>query len=147
MNKPHKHAELIKAWADGAEIEHKSTKYGWVKVDVPMWSPEHEYRIKPHKWQHLIDAQNAGRQVQARYPRGKWGDGKWDFASQVLEYRLKPETVKFRSYMCKTSGGFRVHIVTHESNEKTPRDKRPGFVQWVGDWQEVEIPEQFKEAK
>ena len=24
MNKPHKHAEVIKAWADGAVIEYKS---------------------------------------------------------------------------------------------------------------------------
>lgn len=45
---PHKHAELIKAWADGAEIEVRS-KYGngWMKSGNPSWEPDYEYRIKP----------------------------------------------------------------------------------------------------
>lgn len=45
-NPPHKHAELIKAWADGAEIE-LNTPEGWVKVR-PDWSGP-EYRIKPQR--------------------------------------------------------------------------------------------------
>jgi hypothetical protein len=51
--KPHKHAELIKAWADGAEIEARYLKAdGWTE-----WKKEEggfiwyvsgaEYRIKP----------------------------------------------------------------------------------------------------
>lgn len=41
--KPHKHAELIKAWADGARIE---VKVGhWVEVNHPDWSIHCEYRI------------------------------------------------------------------------------------------------------
>jgi hypothetical protein len=50
MNKPHKHAELIKAWADGAEIEVNCPKNGWVSVSNPYWSDDREqseYRIKP----------------------------------------------------------------------------------------------------
>lgn len=50
MKKPHKHAELIKAWADGAEIETKITTSitdaFWCGCD-PLWDEEHEYRIKP----------------------------------------------------------------------------------------------------
>ena len=53
--KPHKHAELIKAWADGAEIEYRDR---CSNIQVNAWSPlppqgdwdEHpdfEYRIKP----------------------------------------------------------------------------------------------------
>ena len=50
--KPHKHAELIKAWADGAEIEVKGqfTDYNWWTLQpdyVPSWSEKNEYRIKP----------------------------------------------------------------------------------------------------
>ena len=50
--KPHKHAELIKAWADGAEIEwvYATKDDGeklWVVVDNPAWNESHEYRIKP----------------------------------------------------------------------------------------------------
>ena len=46
--KPHKHAELIKAWADGAEIE---CKWGfdddWEDCEIPDWEcDEFEFRIK-----------------------------------------------------------------------------------------------------
>jgi hypothetical protein len=44
--KPHKHAELIKAWADGAEIE-ELDHTSWVKRDNPCWFLGMEYRIKP----------------------------------------------------------------------------------------------------
>lgn len=49
MRTPHKHAELIKAWADGAEIELKSPYTGekWVTHKNPQWLLDHEYRIKP----------------------------------------------------------------------------------------------------
>ena len=47
--KPHKHADLIKAWADGAEIEVKSehTCHKWELHKNPAWVEGHEYRIKP----------------------------------------------------------------------------------------------------
>lgn len=48
MKQPHKHAELIKAWADGAEIECFSTRQNlWCSVDFPAWVTDTEYRIKP----------------------------------------------------------------------------------------------------
>lgn len=48
MTKPHKHAELIKAWADGAEIERYYVMH-WAPVDYPSWHPETEFRIKPER--------------------------------------------------------------------------------------------------
>ncbi len=53
--KPHKHAELIKAWADGAEIEYKSP-YGWSPIEGrnPSWLDNSEYRIKPEKKQPVV---------------------------------------------------------------------------------------------
>lgn len=49
--KPHKHAELIKAWADGAEIQMKNVFEGvWVSYEEyedPSWNINYEYRIKP----------------------------------------------------------------------------------------------------
>jgi len=46
--KPHKHAELIKAWADGADIEHFSVPARlWMYTAHPAWNPENQYRIKP----------------------------------------------------------------------------------------------------
>ena len=48
MNKPHKHAALIKAWADGAEIEYlPSGCSDWRLVKAPCWDGDGDYRIKP----------------------------------------------------------------------------------------------------
>jgi hypothetical protein len=45
--KPHKHAELIKAWADGAEIQYFDHEEGWKSQEHPAWYVDTEYRIKP----------------------------------------------------------------------------------------------------
>ena len=45
--KPHKHAELIKAWADGATIEGKWSGRFWEVEKNPAWDVDVEYRIKP----------------------------------------------------------------------------------------------------
>ena len=45
--KPHKHAKLIKAWADGAEIQVLVRDGEWVKTPYPEWNEDTEYRIKP----------------------------------------------------------------------------------------------------
>lgn len=47
-NPPHKHAELIKAWADGADIQCKSVG-SWYNILAPHWGNGVEYRIKPTK--------------------------------------------------------------------------------------------------
>lgn len=49
--KPHKHAEVIKAWADGAKIQYRneiSNPY-WTDMPIcsPNWHENVEYRIKP----------------------------------------------------------------------------------------------------
>jgi hypothetical protein len=45
--KPHKHAELIHAWADGAEIESSFDGYVWGLIAEPGWHEDVGYRIKP----------------------------------------------------------------------------------------------------
>jgi hypothetical protein len=49
----HIHADVIKAWADGAEIQARcrtslslDTWGGWCTVENPEWLPHQEYRIK-----------------------------------------------------------------------------------------------------
>jgi hypothetical protein len=43
-----KHADLIHAWADGAQIQLFSLVYDrWEDVKDPSWSEHYEYRIKP----------------------------------------------------------------------------------------------------
>ena len=43
----HKHADLIKAWADGAEIEYLTFTKEWLPIHYPTWRDDFEYRIKP----------------------------------------------------------------------------------------------------
>ena len=50
MNTPHKHAEVIKAWADGAKIEFREPELehaNWEYITTPKWHDELEYRVKP----------------------------------------------------------------------------------------------------
>ena len=48
MKTPHKHADLIKAWAEGAAIQYWRKPYGWEDCarNAPCWQVEVEYRIK-----------------------------------------------------------------------------------------------------
>lgn len=45
----HKHADLIHAWADGAEIQHKRRDHQWYDCTSPNWNTNVEYRIKPEE--------------------------------------------------------------------------------------------------
>lgn len=47
----HCHADLIIAWANGAQIQVRAANFGWCDVTAdgmaPLWSEHLEYRIKP----------------------------------------------------------------------------------------------------
>ena len=50
MCKPHKHAAIIKAWADGAQIQYlrdPGVRDQWCDCATPIWSGSATYRIKP----------------------------------------------------------------------------------------------------
>ena len=84
MNKPHKHAELIKKWADGAIIQVKTLSGTWVDVcnNNPFWEPNHEYRVKPtlvKKWKWVYEETNGKMIVTAL-----------EYASPEEFYKLNP---------------------------------------------------------
>jgi hypothetical protein len=59
----HKHADLIHAWADGAEIEVFVNGH-WtscVRKDYPDWHPILEYRIKPEEKKPVVRWLWAGK--------------------------------------------------------------------------------------
>ena len=44
----HKHADLIYAWVDGAEIQFKNGYGDWISTGgYPTWFKDQEYRVKP----------------------------------------------------------------------------------------------------
>ena len=47
MPTPHKHAALIKAWADGALIQYQTPAGMWLDTRQPQWHVDFEYRAKP----------------------------------------------------------------------------------------------------
>ena len=146
MNTPHKHADSIKLWADGAIIQHaKLPLYTWKDVadNRPEWHTDVDYRAKPspHKWQHLIDAQAAGKACQMRSTdNNRWNNGiYWDFDSKN-EYRLKPETVKYRNLLWRSFGDrTTVLCCTEKEQQQEDRTKWLGFIRWIGEWQEAEL--------
>ncbi len=68
--KPHKHADLIKAWADGAKIQYKNTYLGrWFDNTTPIWEDHLEYRVKPRE-----------------FIEGRWYPVKCDLSKRVMLY-------------------------------------------------------------
>ena len=49
MNHPHKHKDVIIAWANGEQIEYRDPDYSleWKPIRVPSWLADTEYRVKP----------------------------------------------------------------------------------------------------
>lgn len=49
MNEPHPHAQLIKQWADGSEIQYYDERLSdWKATRQPSWSPAVKYRVNPN---------------------------------------------------------------------------------------------------
>lgn len=62
--KPHAHSELIKAWADGAEVQFRTEYSEWIDIKYPTWDEFSIYRIKP-------EPQNPGRTLFCIIYNGK----------------------------------------------------------------------------
>lgn len=74
----HKHADLIKAWADGAKIQAISddgTKWNDCN-SAPNWNPFRTYRIKPEPKHDVV--KYAGINLH--------GDGSWNLLEEVAYY-------------------------------------------------------------
>jgi hypothetical protein len=60
--KPHIHAEIIKAWADGAQIQYKNEDMiSWEDMPVcnPNWFESVDYRVKPKPKKHIVQFFNV----------------------------------------------------------------------------------------
>ena len=71
----HKHCDLIKAWADGVEIQqkHPIAPTKWEEISkYPSWSDGMEYRIKPKTIKYRLFL-NEYNQLQLAYPNEPTG--------------------------------------------------------------------------
>ena len=123
MNKPHKHAELIKAWADGAEIEYYNAVYDlWQKpAGVPNWHPDNQYRIAD-PYRELKEAYAAGKGIEIKDSDGVWSDiTQPSFTLQPERYRIKPEpNTRKLTIQCWMDAEEKLHWT----------NKKPGKAQW-----------------
>lgn len=94
-NKPHVHAELIKAWADGAIIErYDCYKSCWYACS-PLWERDATYRIQPPKKSPGQIAFEGYYGITAYQPKYGWdtiGQDRrdcWEVAAQAVIDSLK----------------------------------------------------------
>jgi hypothetical protein len=71
----HKHADLICAWAEGAEIQWKKTNGEWIGVgNDPVWMETDEYRINPQPKSDYVLYDNVSLETKADRLGNKHGD-------------------------------------------------------------------------
>ena len=88
VRRPHKHAELIKAWADGAEIEYEYDGEWIICFSNPAWQTNVEYRIKPEP---KSDEVRYMYQPAGTTPRYDW----FEVSEESFAMTTKPkETIK-----------------------------------------------------
>lgn len=105
MRKPHKHAEIIKAWADGIPVQvHRDGR--WVDIHsphaivgiAPVWNPSMDYRIKPEEPETppapltvQVKETDDGYGVYQGYP----GDFMW-----VADFAARDAALDYANYLC-----------------------------------------------
>ena len=68
MKTPHKHAAIIKAWADGAEIEFFHRISGvWCPAPMPSWDEYTPYRIKPAPKPDIVENTTIYRNLNRQF--------------------------------------------------------------------------------
>jgi len=69
MKTPHKHAEMIKAWADGAKIQFRFNEHiPWQDARcLGWWDKDCEYRIKPEPKPDYTDTTSVYRNLNYRF--------------------------------------------------------------------------------
>lgn len=126
----HKHAKLIHAWADGAEIEYYSSiLQEWRATQKPVWDLNTQYRIKQPQWQQdLQQALKRGDQVEYLMD-GTWipiytlDNEKW---ATKDKYRVKPQPVYMWAYLLNAEWHLYNKLLT-ESQAKNELRKIPGI--------------------
>jgi hypothetical protein len=92
MSKPHTHADLIKAWADGEAIQFAYDPEGtWKDIETPAWAADVYYRIKPEPKPDIV----LLGWVQADGSTSRFVE--WSITSDNLKLTFDGETSKLKS--------------------------------------------------
>lgn len=69
MTQRHKHADVIIAWANGAEIEYRNLPGAtWMSVGaIPGWVENYEYRVKPPTKKYRVALFGFSNEAASRY--------------------------------------------------------------------------------
>lgn len=144
MREPHKHAAVIKAWADGKAIQFghllaptaqdplARREVCWNDFDFgdsfspAFCAPQLLWRVKPEplEWQVERDAFARGEKIEVRWndPLGKglfWIEApipNWLPASHGYEYRIKPKPHKWQAEMDAQDRGEVIEVSTDRGN-------------------------------
>lgn len=128
----HKYAEVIKAWADGAEIEWLNREGKWETIHWPSWGTNAQYRVKPKAdpYAELKAAHAAGKTIQcySQYKKDwvtltdpTWG---WEHTS----YRIKPEVDPYAELKAAWKAGKTIQVKTGYSDWIDT--ETPGWFRW-----------------
>ena len=91
---PRKHADVIKVWADGANIEFRhSPADTWqdLRIEHPAWLPTAEYRVKPETKPDFVKYARVDRLTGHQY----WCEYELHWDANVL-YTFDGETGKLK---------------------------------------------------
>jgi len=138
----HVHAELIKAWADGAEIECLATSGTWTYVSNPAWHKDISYRIKDPYAALKAAAKDPTKQIRVvdeEWPVDGEPTWSWCYPPEDYEIRDKPKAkVKMWLWLHKNRGGR--FFATTEFKECAPDLSTHEVVQRL-DWSMIEVEE------
>ena len=68
MGQRHKYADVIIAWANGAEIEYRLGPHErWSKSTSPSWQEDCEYRVKPPARKYRVALFRFSSEATSRY--------------------------------------------------------------------------------
>jgi hypothetical protein len=97
--------------------------------------------MTPHPYASVIKAAADGATVQWRIVDPHWkdfdGTGFPDFSDLRMKWRVKPQTLRYRVALIQH--GNPVLSVSFSKEDADATQKHPYFIEWLHDWQEVEV--------
>ncbi len=167
MNTPHKHAALIKAWADGAVIQQRYKHAAvpeWITPQIIEWyRSDVEFRVQPapqpaEPWAEVKAAYRRGEPVQYRFSsEAQWTDALPYKGTDGLgwypsyEYRIKPVN-KWTEVEQEWQQGKSIQYWSRIGDmwmdwKPATRDSKPGFHVEGSEWRIKPVVDPYQEYK